>query len=287
MSMVNAISNKILAAGLVLTVCTQMRVEGLQLGPGEFLLVLWLVGFYTKYFFKGNFKFAQQELVLPLSMLGIIFFATIGLGVSGNINFSNILPLLHNYLAILLSFFLLVALIKKKDFVLVIRDVTLIGTCFFSFLLVLSLNGINNIGGIDLLYGNLRFSGGARNPNQLAVFITVIPLVSLLLMKEKILSKLLSTITIVASICIGLATLSDAILGSWIILLCLYIFINIILHEKNITKHKLQSVIKFVVGCCIVHRTWKKCHRVSCWTEGDDRAAGILWTLLSMPSWKV
>ena len=30
-----------------------------------------------------------------------------------------------------------------------------------------------------------------------------------------------------------------------------------------------------------------KCHRVSCWTEGDDRAAGILWTLLSMPSWKV
>ena len=31
----------------------------------------------------------------------------------------------------------------------------------------------------------------------------------------------------------------------------------------------------------------KKCHRVSCWTEGDDRATGILWTLLSMPSWKV
>jgi len=30
-----------------------------------------------------------------------------------------------------------------------------------------------------------------------------------------------------------------------------------------------------------------KNHRVSCWTEGDDRAAGILWTLLSMPSWKV
>ena len=31
----------------------------------------------------------------------------------------------------------------------------------------------------------------------------------------------------------------------------------------------------------------KKCHRVSCGTEGDDRASGILWTLLSMSSWKV
>ena len=27
--------------------------------------------------------------------------------------------------------------------------------------------------------------------------------------------------------------------------------------------------------------------RVSCGTEGDDRASGILWTLLSMSSWKV
>ena len=54
---------------------------------------------------------------------------------------------------------------------------------------------------------------------------------------------------------------------------------NIYIDENRIPREKM----------CIrdSHRTWKKCHRVSCWTEGDDRAAGILWTLLSMPSWKV
>lgn len=216
---------------LVCSFFTQLRLEGAGVGIGDLLLVITLIISLIKYLFSRakvksfRFYFIFVYYLLSLSLLGMFF--------SKHTDFSEI-DWFRQY--ILIGFAALYPIIVHQAFGRqfiydVINAFAVKGTIIHFLLLLLAIAGLNQIAGIDLYYGGIRFTGLSNNPNQ-AAFALYLSLIILLgaYQNKTGPGKTPLMILIGMAFITGISTLSDA----WLV--TVVISIGMILTRENPTK---------------------------------------------------
>lgn len=244
-----------LATGIALTTATQLRV-GAPIGIGEVMLSAWmlLVGMRS--------PLVKYRLITPLTRVFFWFW-------------------LVSFIALTLG--ILIAEFRGVTSSGVYHDgFAFIFACVFCLCLTISirtpeiLNKLiaNNLvfstismtilfcGGVPFLsawYGGSRFAGWARNPNQIALLISMIPflLIHLFLSARKPQKKLGYGFLIFCSIVVGLATDSDALMIGWAIgfltiiaLIAYRSFFNYMQNTK--TSQRVINIYKALIGIFIL-----------------------------------
>ena len=243
----------IFSLGIVFTTMTSLRTSNLPIGIGEVLLLLWMV--------KQLFTLYNNRERLPKNLsyvifLGILFFTILLLGaVVSIINIRiNISSMVHDLIAYSFSYFILIFLYLKShqnSLESIMKTLLIIGVSIFGFLLMWSRIKGNHFMGMNLMYGLNRFTGGAKNPNQLGIFIAPLPFLALYFIKNErsksYVKKIILILCFIVSINIGLNINSDAINGTWLIMLMVSGFIIAYSKFKSHSKIILLLVSIIVV----------------------------------------
>lgn len=216
------LTTAILAAGVLLTTATQLRPETLPIGIGEILLAGWI---------------AWQLVVLAVSPRNRAWRdATAGIGVFWGILFLIMLLGLassyfngrwdeegaaHDAIALLLSaiysLVLAVALTRDAWMDRLLTFLVTFSAVAMGLLLVLAARRGTFLG-IDPWYATIRFTGWAKNPNQIGLLLASMPFLALWLRPRQ---NRLGRSAMLASIAVigvaGVLCLSDALYLSWIV----------------------------------------------------------------------
>lgn len=229
----------LLPLSLVLIVMTNLRISFLPIGPGEVLLVLWIFKELIYSIFNRSFPTDRRTGIIFRDFLIIFFVMHLGIINASLTSNYRIEGIIHAQLAHFLSLFMVLILAspkhypKLKDYV---RTTIVLGTLIFFGLYLL--NKYAGFTAIRLMYGGVRFTGGARNPNQLALFLVSQPfLVLYFLVEESRNTKKTSVfifwiILLVLTIILGLATQSDGLYGTWILSVIILLTVNIFANLK-------------------------------------------------------
>ena len=168
--------------GLALTSATQLRLPSLPIGPGEVLLVVWLMCAVFAGLVRGTLN------VNAVSRAFLLFWMTalslLSLGTLVAIVIDRFQPAsLYDFVAFLLSaltsvMFVLQPELRRRSIAVI--DTLLVGIGGSQFLLAaLLLVGVRYVGPIDSFYEGARFQGWSNNPNQLAFVLLALPLFAL------------------------------------------------------------------------------------------------------------
>lgn len=247
----------IFAIGLVLTTMTNLRFYDLPIGFGEMILLGWLL-------FQWAFSLSARTLRIDKKAFPVLlfWFFLILLQLFGSLvgiarNRFQISPAIHNLIAYGFSFLVCLTLSLKDQMVTMnqkIKTTVSFGIVIFFILLVYAKLIDSRLFGISLMYGSARFSGGANNPNQLALFVSTLPMWSLHFLSEKKYSnkkKLYWFLLFASSIIIGLFTGSDAIYSAWILIIALA-FIRVIGNRIKMPFNIIILLTTFIVGLAII-----------------------------------
>lgn len=207
-----------LVTGVVLTTATQLRVGGGPIGPGEAMLLIWILHTIARVLI------VRRHLISPLVKAVFLFWITsfiaLSLGVaiatSAGIVASQA-DLQHNAQALIFaSMFSLVFTISfvsaqqsKKSLAYFTALITIpLGLLFF-FPAILPF--------VSSRYGGTRFTGWSLNPNQTALSLLFVPFFTLYLLRESrdITGRIWYGLLMAASIIMGIATQSDALMFAW------------------------------------------------------------------------
>ena len=223
------------ALGLIFTTMTSLRISSLPIGIGEILLVVWMLKQWVSALLTGSIEI--EKLNKNILIFWLLFFIILGLGmmVSSSEGRLVLKGSMHDFMAYIFSFFLSVTLLlknQKESIYNKIKFIVIAGTIIFTFLLIWWKNISPYFLGMSLVYGGVRFTGGAINPNQLALFIVPIPALSLFLLNNKmnkkaILGKTFLLFIFLASIYVGLNIQSDAVKGTFILMLTFFLMLSI------------------------------------------------------------
>lgn len=229
----------LLPLSLVLIVMTNLRVSFLPIGPGEVLLVLWIFKELIHSIFNRSFSIDRRTGIIFRDFLIIIFVMHLGIINASLTPNYRIEGIIRAQFAHFLSLFMVLILAspkhypKLKDYV---RTTIVLGTLiFFGLYLLYKHTGFTTI---KLVYGGIRFTGGAKNPNQLALFLVSLPFLVLhFLVEESRNSKKISvfifwTILLVLVVNLGLVTQSDGLYGTWILSIIILLTVNIFANLK-------------------------------------------------------
>lgn len=212
------------AVGITLSNATQLRPAGLPIGPGDVIVFAWmlLVGF--RLLIRHH---AIPSITKVILLFWLVSFTSISLGfliaeskglTAGDFN--------HDGLAFILAFVFSITFslsISSKQEVKKLLSYcipfTIFSLCILLFLPFL-------VPFINPWYGDIRFTGWAENPNQIALQLSMIPFFALHLLSQtsKRITKIWYILLIIGSLIIGRATGSDALQSSWVIGFGLLIF---------------------------------------------------------------
>lgn len=229
-----------ISAGLILSTATQLRIPGSPIGPGEVMLFLWMVmTLLLQIKNRGIYITPLSSKLIPFwffmflfLLIGTLYSLYIGVWIPG---------FTRNFLAYLFSSLLFIILSFDRDWkkkIIMISKVTVsVTVCVLVFLLLFNPR-YSTIGPIDSWQGSIRFLGWSKNPNQVAMNVTIFLYISLYLssITKKILVKAWYICLAGASVWIGIETKSDALtvafsIGLIILLISMWI--------KKITTSKV------------------------------------------------
>ncbi|GAB4365090.1 MAG: hypothetical protein Kow00121_01360 [Elainellaceae cyanobacterium] len=207
-----------LTVGIALTTATQLRVGGGAIGPGEAMLVVWIL------FTIGRVLVAQHHLISPVVKAVLLFWITccialaLGVAIASSKGIAAVeADINHNMQALLLaSLFSLLFTISftsvqplKQGLACFTTFVTIsLGVLFF-FPSILPL--------VSARYADARFTGWSLNPNQTALSLLFVPFFTLYLLQanQSLFSKIWYGLLTAGAVSLGISTRSDALNIAW------------------------------------------------------------------------
>lgn len=243
------------AIGLILTTMTGLRMANLPIGIGEILLVVWILRQWFQMLVTGEVAFDRVNTKILLFGLLLCIFMGFGLLVSAITGRISLQDSLYDFFAYSFAFLLgLTVLLRARQDSIVnkIKYIVIVGTVVFTFLLIWWKMISPYFLGLGLVFEDLRFTGGAVNPNQLALFFVPIPALALFLWQYKrdFLKKIIFLIIFGASIWVGLSTGSKALLVAFIFMLS--IFPVLIVYQRTQFSTRVLVVAIFLILLCLV-----------------------------------
>lgn len=248
------LDNLLFAFGIIFTIITGLRLSNLPVGLGEVLLILWISRTWIKKIRVSDVLISKST--QPIIIFWLVFFLLQVIGMSVSLLMRNEITTnaLHDIIAYLFSSILCLTLCinhtnHEKSLELKMKYIIILGISLFFFLSLWSQYINNSILGLNLTYGSIRFTGGALNPNQLAIFLVPIPCVTLYFIgSEKYFKNRVPWLVMfILSIYLGYLTDSDAIYATWVITLALltfkYIYSTIPSYIYVIVSMTILSVI--------------------------------------------
>lgn len=213
-------SDVLLCVGIVLTTATQFRGDDLPVGPGELLLVLWIVGAVLRIVRRGRLSLPPVARVVA-RFWGVSLFALVGgtlaaavLGISTSRGAS------HDTIALALVMVMSLVLVMSGDVEAragrIARTFFNIGALSLALLLAIAFT-VRQIGPINAWYSS-RFTGWSINPNQMALFCSVVLFAGLISWRQGGSRSVrgLMLLGIAVALVSGVLTASDALLLAWI-----------------------------------------------------------------------
>jgi hypothetical protein len=204
----------VLALGMVIYPGTQLRLRGIPLGPGEVLLVIWLLTVMVIRIYQPKFTVTRTLVAVVTFWLIVIFSEAVGMIVG------LVVELFHDWSEVradVIAYLLIIclSLAMSNEFVDADRRrrmtwlVTVLGAVSLS-LQALGGYGFPNPPGVDPWYF-YRLRGWAHDPNQLGLFAAVITLLAICLLETTRyrLGRATAAVCIGISIVVGYMTDSD------------------------------------------------------------------------------
>lgn len=235
--------------GIVASTFTKLRVPGLPIGVGELVMVL--------SFLVSILQLIMGQVLLVSKNFGrmlifwVITFLNLSVGIfwgDATIRFYGIESYGHDLSAYLFtfltsSFFWLTNMQGHNQFKRVLKNYLLVIFIYFSLCCIALTQPKFVLIGFDFAYQLFRFSGLSENPNQLACFCVGFPF--MLLYAWPLFStpwlKVVRVILLIEMLLVGVATLSDALVLSWVASLSFLLFrwfidYQPLLHLNSFTK---------------------------------------------------
>jgi hypothetical protein len=198
---------------------TSLRFKGIPIGIGEILLVIWMIKQWVLGAVSGSIVIKKNNnfflffwfLFFIFLLFGVLTVVLKGISLPSGFE--------HDFWAYMFVFFLCISLLiseRRESTYNKLKLVSIWGTIIFAILLLWWKNISPNLGRLSLVYGGVRFSGGAINPNQLALFIVPIPALVIFLLNKKsgIYKRIFLVVIFGLSLYVGLSIKSDAIKSS-------------------------------------------------------------------------
>jgi hypothetical protein len=207
-----------LALSVVLTTATQLRPESLPVGTGEVMLVVWMIYIILRILTTG------QNIITPIVRVVCLFWLVSSISLSlGNLiaGSMNVVSRTVGYdtLALVLVCIFSVLLTLSLPYEKYLNKIVILAISFtvISLMVMLVFPGLIPL--VNPWYGGTRFAGWAKNPNQIALLLSMMPFLLLHLLNHEQHNQLLRIwyILLIFSISIlGVATDSDALKVSWL-----------------------------------------------------------------------
>lgn len=217
---------------IVATTATQLRAPGVPIGPGELMLLVWVLFHIAKILLvdgRVNLNPATRILIcfwLPSTVLLVLgAIAAIALDVTSQ-------SAVHDALAFVFSFLVLLVFSfshgRPYDVRYALGATSVVTVVILSVMYVLA-QRVPSIGPISFWYG-ARFRGWAYNPNQLSLLLSVMPfvLVDLIRLSPRRIVRFLGLFGAGVVCYLGVATGSDALIVAWVLSLVMLAFLYII-----------------------------------------------------------
>lgn len=244
-----------LALSLVLTTATQLRWGDLPIGPGELMLVLWLIiaGFHILKQRRILLTSSSKLFIIFWSVILILLFAGLLVGLCQGVFNVNIG--IHNLLAYLfICLFTLIALIYWDS-----KEVVVIGKLVLFYAVVglapLWIYGqwFTEFGKLQIWYGGSRFLGWAVDPNQTAILLAPLPFIALYYLRQSriYIHKVMFLALLIGAIILGIGTGSDSLKVAWAGAIVFYFLIAMLSRGKN-TYRKLVTVSAIIIVVCFI-----------------------------------
>lgn len=219
---VTRLEGALIGIGLALSTATQLRLPGSPVGLGEFSLLLGAGLSVTRALSTGQLRLVAGSMLViqvwAVLVCGLLGGWLVGL-VSGRWEAG---AGFHDAAAYLFSLLVTVAILlnphSRERLMIAMRTMTVVAAGGLSALLLGSV--INGFGSVLTLepWSGVRFVGWATNPNQIGLLIGVVPFFAYYYRRtvQNRFQRWRIFATIAASIVVGVATLSDALLVAWL-----------------------------------------------------------------------
>ncbi|MBD8004747.1 O-antigen ligase family protein [Bacillus norwichensis] len=221
-----------------------------RFGIGEIILLLLCIG----QFFRNRVNVIRvQEHRYTFFWIGYLYIITLGFVVNNVLDIAP-QPVLFDYTSYIVILFLCLtfeAMFNKKssmDLYKLLKIVYWGGLLVIGFLYLLYLMGIDNISGHYLTYDHAEiFSPFAADYHQFAYFIAPLPFVALYIIQKEIsiIVKLITAMSIVLLISMGLSTSSNTLESSWVNTSIL--LIALLVWRKLRRQYRSSSIIAFFI----------------------------------------
>lgn len=248
-------------AGIVASPMSRLRIPSTSIGLGELMLLFSVFSAFI--FIKQPFAFKQsysrKEVVTFLNFSVTVFLlycigSLYGI-ITNKIEWGSTM---HNFSAFFFYTFVILFLLnavdfEARDYTFLLKTIATSSGILFILFSILFLLGSSSFLGIDLFF-ELRFSGFALNPNQLAFMCIPIPFLAIrfFLNENSKAGKAWFFCVLIASLFIGFLTLSDALIVSWIMAIT-YLFANYIFFDFNSLSQKAKILrLSIVIGVFIL-----------------------------------
>lgn len=247
-----------LATGIVLLNATQLRLSGFPIGIGELMLALWIIQTLLKIFLNKYCLSSDISRIVVLFWFVSFSSLTLGLAIADSMNLRSDYWH-HDYLSFIFSFIFGIALTNSRifytDLYKTINLIIILSIFFLSIILFLPFT----VPFLETWQDDTRFLGWAKNPNQIALLLIMIPFLALFLLKisNSIYKKISLYLAIIFCIIIGIATQSDALIISWILgfiilsILGIYQRINKNIN-RSLLRTELKKILKLLTACGLI-----------------------------------
>lgn len=238
----------LLMLGLVMSSATQLRFsENIPIGFGEIMLSIWMLFELSSFFLRKKSQITSSGMIVLLILLILLCFL-IGTVESIHNNLFFINDFFRNFFPILFSFIISFVLINIKDKVSYFYNFIFYFPIFFIFpLFLLLLYSFFQPRLFSYTIFEYRFLGLSTNPNQLALYLCVIPFMLLLRISifHSRFQKIMSILFMLACFAISYFCKSDALTLSWVVSIPFCVFYLIQGYKINIKT--LKSVFLKIV----------------------------------------
>lgn len=236
----------LLIIGLILAPMTGLRIT--KVGPGELLCFIWCFKYLKEYLYLkiNNFFIAFWLLFILSIVLGTCY------GIYYHPDQVRIGQLGTWLYLMIISLGIYIGL-NKKNLVYIeylLERICIISTFWYAFLYLFSIYVSKIFLGAPLWFANIRFTGGAKNPHQLAVMMSSIIFICyrLIVKNNAILSKR-ATYIVCILICtfIAFETQSSTLVMSVLITSIIGVFLIVI----NLAKREKKYIFSCILICSI------------------------------------
>jgi O-antigen ligase len=235
------------AFGIVLTTMTNIRFSSLPIGPGEIVLGIWMV-IVSIGLIKSRYIIEKENTFFIKYWVLFIVLMIIG-GVISLVSDRFILNyVVYDLIAYAFSFSICLVLLyqgRLQLFIQKIKYCVVLGGVIFTFLALWHSMISPSFFGLSL--GGYRFTGGANNPNQLALFLSAIPFIAFFLLvgTKKTNIRIVYGTVLLGTIFAGLETKSDGLVASWVMATIILILAHIV---RRIDRPARLPVILLIIS---------------------------------------